>query len=205
MQSILPLAYLPPIDYMVYLTMNNSIQIELHETYPKQTYRNRCYIYGPNGKQILTIPVIKPQGNHTKTKDIIIDYKTNWQIQHWRSIQTAYHNTPFFLYYGDQFAEFYEHRILLLKDFNLSLLKLLCTQIGIQTVIHESKDFTPLSNERNIISKIHPKEKSDIQQPPYFQSFSNKYGFIKNLSIIDLLFNLGPETKYYLTQITKTS
>ncbi len=122
MPILLETAYLPPIGYMAEVLRAGAVIIEVNETYRKQTFRNHCSIYGPNGKQILSIPVVKVNGNHTTTKDIRISDHQPWQKIHWRSIETAYNNSPFFLFYQDVFAPFYEKKFGFLVDWNLELL-----------------------------------------------------------------------------------
>ncbi len=101
MPVLLTTAYFPPVGYMAEVLRADTVVIEVHETYPKQTCRNHCVIQGPNGRQTLSIPVTRINGNHTKTRDILISTHEPWQKTHWRSIQTAYNNSPFFLYYLD--------------------------------------------------------------------------------------------------------
>ena len=187
MSILLPTAYLPPIAYMVECMHSERITIEAFETYKKQTSRNHCTIYGPNGKQRLSVPVIKVDGNHTLTKDIRISYSQNWQKVHWRSIETACNNSPFFLFYRDHLEPFYFKKFDFLLDFNAKLMEVLFNIFRIEKQI----DFTDhFENPANIpINHFFP---------PYTQVFSVKSGFLPDLSIIDLLFNLGPETVEYL-------
>ncbi|MCK5839090.1 MAG: WbqC family protein [Bacteroidales bacterium] len=193
-------AYLPPIDYFRQLASGNEHFIEAHETYAKQSYRNRCYIYSANGKLPLIIPVIKVNGAQTKTKDIAISYSEKWQTNHWRAITSAYNSSPFFLYYQDDFKLFYQQNIPLLIDFNQMLLTKILEMTGITAAISFTESYikTPI----NLIDQrivFDPKRETPFPCKPYIQVFSNKSGFIPGLSIIDLLFNLGPETRSYLT------
>lgn len=201
MQTLLSTAYLPPINYFQIIVNTDLIVVEQFETYPKQTYRNRCYIYGPNGKQLLSIPVTKPNGNHTQTKDIIIDNKSNWQQQHWRSITTAYNNTPYFEYFADALSIYFNEPFENLLTFNTALTNTLCKLIGIEKQIEFTtvffKDNDAIKDYRNT---IHPKEQQLFNTTRYFQSFEDKHSFIPNLSIIDLLFNIGPNTYGYLKE-----
>ena len=106
MPLLIATSYLPPALYMAETAKADEIIIEAFETYTKQTCRNHCLIYGPNGRQTLSIPVIKVNGNHTITKDIRISTHQPWQKIHWRSIKTAYSNSPFFLFYQDYLSPF---------------------------------------------------------------------------------------------------
>ena len=202
---LLSTAYLPPLTYFVKIINCNNIVIEHFETYPKQTYRNRCEIYSANGMLSLTIPVIKPNGNHTLTKDIEISNVNNWQKIHWRAIESAYSSSPFFMYYRDLFYPFYEKKYKYLLDFNNSLLELILKILKIAVNINTTLKFEKQPNDtKDMRNAIHPKKATDAyfeQMPFYTQVFHDKYGFLSNLSIIDLLFNEGNFTKDYLLKI----
>jgi len=184
---IVPTAYLPPIAYLVECLHSAQITIEAFETYKKQTYRNHCLIYGPNSKQKLCVPVIKVNGNHTFTKDVRISYSQNWQKIHWRSIETAYNNSPFFLFYRDYFEPFYLKKFDFLLDFNIKLLEVLFMIFRVEKEIDCTDHFENLSGTPN-----------NLFFPHYTQVFAAKSGFLPNLSIIDLLFNLGPDAIEYI-------
>ncbi len=196
-------AYLGPIEYFTYIINCDSILIEKEEHYIKQTYRNRCVIYTANGVQSLTIPVIKVNGNRTKIKDIKISYAEKWQLIHWRAISSAYSNSPYFLYYRDELEQFYFEKHKYLLDYNNRLfetiLKILEWDIEIKfTQLYYEKIEKGMVDLRN---EINPKKELKIQFNPYTQVFAEKFGFVSNLSIIDLIFNLGPESNEYLLTI----
>jgi hypothetical protein len=191
---IVPTAYLPPVAYMVECMHSERITIEAFETYKKQTCRNHCAIYGPNGRQRLSIPVIKVNGNHTLTKDIRISYSQDWQKVHWRSIETAYNNSPFFLFYRDHLEPFYFKKFDFLLDFNTKLLDVLFMIFRIEKEIGFTDHFGKAS--------IH---QDHLFFPSYTQVFEAKSGFLPNLSVIDLLFNLGPEAVDYLRDSSFTT
>ncbi len=173
--------------------------VELQETYRKQTCRNHCCIYGPNGPQTLSVPVIKVNGNHTLTKDIRISYSLSWQQAHWRSIETAYRNSPFFLYYQDYFIPFFEKKQEYLIDLNSGIIQAVFKALKIPASIGVTDTYDELlgkSQRESLVSK-----KNVPLLPAYQQVFSLKFGFIPNLSILDALFNLGPETIFYLKSI----
>jgi len=177
------------------------IVVERFETYTKQTCRNRCIIYGPNGKQPLSIPVKKVDGNHTMVKDVKLSDSSAWQNIHWRSIETAYNNSPFFLYYRDRFESFFLKRFDSLIELNTSILEVVFTALGVEKPIrftdHYEKTPVLVTDQRSaMIGK-----NSQISLPPYTQCFSEKFGFLSDLSIIDLIFNLGPESQNYLVKI----
>ncbi len=198
--TLLSTSYLPPIEYFYHINKSDSILIEQFETFKKQSYRNRCIIYTEKGEMSLSIPVNKPNGNHTKTNEIEIAEIDNWQKNHWKAIQSAYQASPFFLYYKDDLEIFYTRKYNKLIDFNTKLLITLNELIGIEAEIVFTNDFIkPNNTGTDLRFKISPKEKPTISTfPHYTQVFSERHGFIKNLSIIDLLFNMGPETLSYL-------
>jgi len=149
---------------------------------------------------MLSIPVYKVFGNHTMVKDILISYASSWQKIHWRSIETAYNNSPFFLYYRDQFEPFYKKRINHLLEYNCELFKVLLEILGLEKkigfTVHYSKDPEGLEDKRSLVNQ--KTKDSNISYPEYQQTFHPKFGFIPNLSIIDLIFNLGPEATDYI-------
>ncbi len=200
---LLSSAYLPPVEYFAYLQKYPQALIEQHETYPKQTYRNRCHIYTEKGKTTLSVPVSKVNGNRTKTNEVELFNEERWQMNHWRAIESAYIASPYFLFYKDELAACYSTRFHKLLEFNTRLTKQLCTLIGIDTEIGFTDEFHRKHEDViDLRSAINPKKPSTIGHfPEYIQVFGDRHGFIPNLSIIDLLFNLGPGTKNYLAGI----
>lgn len=200
---LLSTAYLPPVEYFYHLAKGEGILLERFETYPKQTFRNRCEIYSEKGKMSLSIPVSKPNGNHTLSKDIMISNAERWQLIHWRAIEAAYLSSPYFLYYRDEIEAFYESTQENLFDFNLKLIRAICDAIGISPQIEFTVDFEKSPEGTNDLrNAISPKNhKLNYSFPAYIQVFGDRHAFIPNLSIIDLIFNLGPETLSYLKSI----
>jgi len=200
MNILLSTAYLPPVSYISGCLHLEQVLIERFETYPKQTCRNHCHIYGPNGLQKLSIPVLKVNGNHTLTKDIRIATSIPWQRVHWRSIETAYNNSPFFLYYKDEFEKVFEKQFDFLLDLNTWLLEIIFGILRIEKIIGFTNSF--LKNPEGIDDYREVSNKKKVSSkdafPPYNQVFSPKYGFIADLSIIDLIFNVGPESGEFL-------
>ena len=199
MPVLLSTAYLPPVSYLSGCLKSDELWVEGFETYPKQTSRNHCKIYGPNGLQTLSVPVIKVNGNHTLTKDIRIANSIPWQRSHWRSIETAYNNSPFFLFYKDEFEPFFERQFDFLLDLNTELTEVIFNILRIEKKITCTEKFLEIHDSIEDYRWVKKKEVTSIKAfPPYTQVFSPKYGFIPDLSIIDLIFNLGPESRDFL-------
>ena len=181
---VLPSCYLAPISYYQALYHADQAQIEVCDHYVKQTFRNRCRIDSPQGPLSLSIPVVKAEPK-TLVRDIRISDHGNWRHQHWNALVSSYHQSPFFEYYADDFAPFYEKKWEFLADFNEDLLQMICSQI----------DFCPHLS-RTVSYQDAEMPSSTIK--PYYQVFSGRHGFLTDLSIVDLLFNMGPESLLWL-------
>jgi hypothetical protein len=199
MPALLATAYFPSVSYMAEAMHAGEIVIEACETYTKQTCRNHSIIFGPNGRQRLSIPVIKTNGNHTLTKDVQVSTHQPWQKIHWRSIQTAYNNSPFFLYYQDDFIHFYEKPYKFLLDLNLEILNTLFQLLKIECPVGLTENYE--KSPAGILDlRDSLDEKNSVQTtyfPHYTQVFESRHGFIPGLSILDVIFNLGPEASLY--------
>ena len=191
---LLPTAYLAPVKYYAILLQAKNCSIEHHEHFIKQSIRNRCEIYGANGKLRLTIPKERKGSSKTIISEIKISYKDDWQKLHWNAIKSAYNSSPFFEYYSNELEVFYQEKESNLIIFNNKL------QEVILDLLQEENNSTPtveylhsgnFTDLRNNDFKVANPEK-------YNQVFMEKYGFIPNLSVLDLLFNLGPESSDYL-------
>ncbi|MBQ8223754.1 MAG: WbqC family protein [Bacteroides sp.] len=194
-------AYLAPVHYYAKMLSADKVYIEQYDHYLKQTYRNRCTIAGPNGELVLTIPIVKPDNVKCPTRDIQISDHGNWRHLHWNAIESAYNHTPFFEYYKDDFRPFYERKFRFLVDFNENLRQLVCSLIDMQPLVEYTTNYQVIlpKDAYDLRESIHPKKDFQATDPsyhslPYYQVFQERLGFLPNLSIVDLLFNMGPES-----------
>ncbi len=199
LKILLSTAYLPPISWFKIMLAADEVFIEQHENFIKQSYRNRCNILAANGLMSLSIPVIKSSGKKTKITDVKIDYVTDWQKQHLKSIESAYRNSPFYEYLIDDLLPFYERKHKFLFDFNLQIISAILSMLEIKKEIKLSTNFTEITeNNFDFRNQIKPKKQSEkitqLASKKYYQVFNEKHPFQADLSIIDLLFNLGSES-----------
>lgn len=191
--------YLPSIEYMAELVAK-PIHFTLRTNYQKQTYRNRCSIYGANGKLNLIIPVEHNKVlAQQKDGDVKIKWDENWQKQHWKSIASAYSSSPFFEFYEDELKAAFFMQPKTLAAFNQGLLRCIFDWLDLEDEFLFSDKYKALTPLEEYL--INPKQESDKLFPKYVQVFDNKHGFIPNLSVLDLIFNLGPESYDYLDQM----
>ncbi len=199
---LLPSVYLGNIAYYSIL-LHRDVVIEHHENFVKQTYRNRCKIYGANGALNLIVPLHR-KGNHTPITEVRVAYEENWRKLHVRSIEAAYRSSPYFEYYETEFMllyeEQYEHLIELNNAFQAKILELLQASPSISITSTYEKETESKKDFRSI---AHPHQVNTCLFPSYLQVFSNKHGFIPNLSILDLLFNEGPNSTIYLENLMR--
>lgn len=202
MDIFLSSAYLSPIQYIARFQNNNRIFIDLYGNYIKQSYRNRCLIMAANGAMPLSVPIEHASGEKVLMKDVRISRHGNWQHLHWNAIVSAYNSSPFFEYFADDFAPFYSKRYDFLMDLNNDLLNLILSLLGLDNYIlvhtNEYKSIF-VDNEQDLRESIHPKKDwlridPEFNVVPYYQVFGQKFGFTGNMSIIDLLFNMGNES-----------
>ena len=196
---VLQSAYFAPVGYYAKIYAHDKILVEQHDHYVKQTYRNRCRIQTESGVMDLSIPVEK-HTDKTKIRDICISYGQEWRRLHLRAMETSYNSTPFFEYYKDDIHAIYEKKEKYLFDFNMQLLEFTLDALGMKREILTTDSYfegeTGIEDAREL---FHPKkENTDTGSKPYYQMFAEKFGFTDGLSIVDLLFNLGPESVLYL-------
>ena len=210
--ALLQTTYFGPIQWYQKLYRYDHCLIEQYDSYQKQTYRNRCVIATANGPQALTVPV---EGTNEKclVKDLRISDHNNWRRIHWNALLSAYSESPFFDYYADDIHPFFEKKYDFLIDFNEAIRQKVCELLDIHPNVEYTQSFlspltsnpspithrpSPLIDFREVINAKHPLADADFQPQRYWQVFEGKHGFQANLSILDLLFNMGPESIFYL-------
>ena len=197
MSHIFPTAYLPSIEYVSLFLKTEDASIELFETYQKQSCRTRTNVMTANGIQTLTIPVIKTNGNHTLTKDIEISYKESWQQVHLRCLESAYRKSAYFDYYFPYFEKIYKQKFNTLVELNDFCLKTILKIMKVKKDYSFTTDFERITDEKDYRISL-SKGTNKIEMKPYYQVFADRHGFIPNLSIVDLLFNEGPNSIHNL-------
>ena len=200
MTPVFSTAYLPPIAYVAKALQYTELLIESKETFPKQTYRNRAEIMTAGGVRTLTVPVIRD--NHSRTEEVGIDYKERWNIIHLRTLAAAYSASPYYLYYKDDLEALLTRHYEKLMELNEAMLKWILRLLKADCRLQRTEDYQKVYEEdfRNTFSPKHPYPTEGMES--YYQVFSDRLPFTPNLSIIDLLMNLGPEAKNYLKRIS---
>ena len=209
MKALLSTTYFGPVQWYQKLYRHEAVEIEQWESFLKQTYRNRCLIATTQGIQALTVPI--ERGTSQLIRDIRISDHGNWRHLHWNALVSAYGESPFFEYYQDDIRPFFENRWDYLFDFNEAIRCKMCELLDIQPKVtfsstyHHPADISltshllPLTSDyREAINPKHPLPDPDFVPKPYYQVYQQKHGFLPNLSILDLLFNMGPEGIFYL-------
>ena len=191
--TVFSTAYFPCISYMARFLEEPAPVIEICETYHKQTYRNRCRVMTANGVESLSVPVVKVNGNHTMTKDVAISYKEHWQQIHRRCLESAYKASPYFDHYYSYLEPIFETRFERLIDLNDAALQAVLKMLKVQKEIVHTTDYVHMV-ENDLREAFSPKEVSRPDSfPQYYQVFSAKFPFAPDLSVLDLVFNEGPE------------
>ena len=208
MKALLSTTYFGPVQWYQKLYRYEEVEIEQWESFQKQSYRNRCLIATTQGVQALTVPVERNNDqcsmvNGQCIKDVRISDHGNWRHLHWNALVSAYGESPFFEYYQDDIRPFFEKRWKFLFDFNEAIREKMCELLDIQPKVGYSLEFKQSTVNKNIdyregIQPKHPMTDPDFEPKSYYQVYQQKHGFLANLSVLDLLFNMGPECIFYL-------
>ena len=204
---LLELHFLPSLEYFACLLPHETVRLEACEKLPRRTYRNRCHVLAANGVDVLTVP-LKESRRAAPIRDVKIDRSQAWVRRHWGCLQSAYAQSPYFEHYAQEFRVVYRQNHAYLFDFNKELLTLCLGLLGLEkkltyTLSYETDVEEPIFDARSSISpRKYPNEGIFYKNAPYSQTFGND--FVPNLSIIDLLFNKGPESLLILRQSATT-
>lgn len=199
MDIVIHPTYLPNVAHFVAITQAEHVCFEMDDNFQKQTYRNRAYIYGANGKLSLNIPVIHTQKERQKYRDVKIYNADKWQSNHWKSLESAYRTSPFFEFYEDEIAPLFQTQTEFLLDFNMKCFETICECLQLEVPACKTHEYhKDISGKRDMRYLVNAKKEKPKLFEPYTQVFNDKHGFISNLSILDLLFNEGPNAITYL-------
>ena len=192
--------YFPNIHQFTQIIKANNILFEVSDNYQKQTFRNRTYVYGANGKLGLFIPVIHSHKNRELFKDVKISYESNWMVLHLKSLQSAYRSSPYFEYFEDDFIKLYSKKEKFLADFNIKCIKLISNLLDLNLDFKISNEYVEKTNDIIDLRDLsNARKEKKIDTPKYIQVFESKHGYINNLSIIDLIFSEGPNSVSLIT------
>lgn len=195
---LLPTAYLAPVAHYAAIYAAGEVREERCEHYVKQTYRNRCVIAGANGPLALTLPVVR-KGNNQPVAGVELSTHGDWQRLHWNALVSAYENSPYFEFYADEFRPLYEAPPRLLTDFNAALRDVVLDLLGLAPrIVTTTRYEAAPEGVIDLRSRISPKSREPLPCAPYYQVFRARHGFLPGLSIADLLFNMGPESRLVL-------
>jgi hypothetical protein len=193
--------YFSPISQYSEIVKSNSVVFEMEDNFQKQSYRNRCYIYNSNGKQLLNIPVkdkYKGSSQRKKTKDLLVDNDALWQDHHLKSLQTAYRTSPFYEFYEDDLLSIFTKKYTFIQDVNIDTFLFISDALQISQQYSKTGEYIVKTTEKDL------RELADVKKQPqkfvdsYVQMFDDKHGFIPHLSILDLLFMEGPNAISFL-------
>ena len=225
MAKLFTTAYFPPVSYFAAIAEDMAglsrkrgddgslelspsvVYIEACENFQKQSYRNRCRFYAADGVQTLSFPILHDGGTHKQpVAEIRIDYSKPWVLQHKRAIVSAYGMSAYFDYYKDELFAILDSQPEKLLDLNLALLRFFIEKIGLKVDLRLTEDYVKETDCEDLREVIHPKKDNDVLrrlglEKPYFQVFAQKYGFKSDLSVMDLLFNEGPDSILYLKNL----
>lgn len=203
MDIIIHPTYFPNLEHFAAIVKANYVALEMDDSFLKQTYRSRTYIYGANGKLLLNIPVVHSQKNRQKYRDVKISKNTNWQDLHWKSLLSAYSTSPFFEFYKDELEPLFKMKTNFILDFNMACFEIVCDCLQLEKEISKTETFEKTILEKTDLRYLVNAKKEHFKPfNAYTQVFDNKHGFINNLSILDLIFNEGPNSMSYLESQT---
>ena len=192
--------YFPNIHQFTQIIKANNILFEVSDNYQKQTFRNRTYIYGANGKLGLFIPVIHTHKNRELFKDVKISYDSNWMDLHLKSLQSAYRSSPYFEYFEDDLIKLYSEKEKFLVDFNIKCFKLISNLLDLDLDFKISNEYLEKTSDIIDLRDLsNARKEKKIETPKYIQVFESKHGYINNLSILDLIFSEGPNSVSLIT------
>ncbi len=184
--------YFPNIHQFRQIIKANNILFEVSDNYQKQTFRNRTYIYGANGKLGLFIPVIHTHKNRELFKDVKISYESNWMDLHLKSLQSAYRSSPYFEYFEDDFIKLYSEKEKFIVDFNIKCIKLISNLLDLDLDFKISNEYVEKTSDIIDLRDLsNARKEKKIDTPKYIQVFESKHGYLNNLSILDLIFSEG--------------
>jgi hypothetical protein len=194
--AIMPLHYLPNIEYLTKFVQYKAISIEDSENYQKGSFRNRCYIATSLGETPLSIPLKKGKNNRQTIRDVAISYDLDWQRQHWQSIKTAYGSAPFWLFYAPVFEKFYQQKYPFLFDFNYEILETILTILKIKkdVTLSFTGNYEAPNTEGSDFRPAFPLKNKDFVGKKYAQVFEDKVGFLPNMSALDLVMCCGNQS-----------
>lgn len=189
-------AYFGSIKQYSSILKSDDYSFEVWDNFEKQTYRNRMYILGPNGKQMLGVPVLR--SGKMLTREVPIDYKEDWVGLHQKSMDTAYMSSPFYEYYRDELFDVLNQKFKFLQDLQMASHEFIMQALDEQKAYTSTKAFSTDNNPSDFRGLIQAKKENNEGMPIYVQVFSNRFGFEPNLSVLDLIFNEGPSAPRYL-------
>jgi hypothetical protein len=201
MKTIIYPTYFPSIAHFSAIIKSESLELEVEDNFQKQSYRNRCLIYSPNGLQLLNVPVVHNKEIRQKTKDVRISYDFDWQKQHFKSLEMAYRSSPFFEYYEAEFEPLFQKKTTFLLDLNLEILELLLKCLMYKKEYSKSKEYFKYLPDLQDFRYLTQDKKTTYNFEPYTQVFEDRQGFLSNLSVIDLLFAEGKHAVGYLKKL----
>ena len=200
---LLSIAYFPPVSYFALMAEASVVYLEACENYQKQSWRNRCRYYAADGPQYLNFPIIHEGTHELPITKLKVDYSTPWVLKTKRAISSAYESSAFFDYYKDELFTILDSKPETLFDLDLQIIRFFLKKTGITVDIRFTEEYMPPMPDGDYREILHPKRPDTVLsdlglEKPYYQVFAQKYGFVPNLSIMDLLFNEGPESILYL-------